>query len=309
MNYATTDQWQTGFNAQVTIGNPSSTAINGWRLTWTFGGNQRIANLWNGAYTQSGAAVTVTNAAYNATIAAGSQVSFGFGATYSGSNPAPDEFRAQRGGLHDEWDNAAAAARATDTARRHRPPPPPPPPPPTAACTVHYAVGSAWSDGFTADVTIVNRTGAALTNWNVGWSFPGNQRVTNLWNGIATQTGQSVKVDQRRVERQRRQRRHAGLRFPGSIQRRESGAVRHHAERHRLHADLTKDGAPYLDFLTAFTEGSKALPVPSCRTASSPTRSRSPPCWPQRAWLAAHFRRQQSRCRSPASRRQAGPGT
>jgi cellulase/cellobiase CelA1 len=59
---------------------------------------------------------------------------------------------------------------------------------------VHYAVGSAWSDGFTADVTVVNLTGTALLNWNVGWSFSGNQRVTNLWNGIATQTGQSVKV-------------------------------------------------------------------------------------------------------------------
>ena len=56
------------------------------------------------------------------------------------------------------------------------------------------AVGSAWSDGFTADVTIVNRTGAALKGWNVGWSFPGNQRVTNLWNGSATQAAQAVTV-------------------------------------------------------------------------------------------------------------------
>jgi len=59
---------------------------------------------------------------------------------------------------------------------------------------VHYAVGSTWSDGFIADVTVVNRTGTALKSWVVGWSFPGNQRVTNLWNGIATQTAQSVKV-------------------------------------------------------------------------------------------------------------------
>ena len=59
---------------------------------------------------------------------------------------------------------------------------------------MHYAVSSAWSDGFNADVTIVNRTGAALKSWNVGWTFAGNQRVTNLWNGVATQTAQAVKV-------------------------------------------------------------------------------------------------------------------
>jgi cellulase/cellobiase CelA1 len=59
---------------------------------------------------------------------------------------------------------------------------------------VHYAIVSTWNDGFTADVTVVNRTGAALKGWTVGWSFAGNQRVTNLWNGIATQAGQSVKV-------------------------------------------------------------------------------------------------------------------
>jgi endoglucanase len=92
VNYAITDPSQTGFNAFVLIGNPTSTAINGWHLTWTFGGSQTIAELWNGTYTQSGAAVTVTNAANNATIDSGSQVPFRFRATYSGSNPAPADF-------------------------------------------------------------------------------------------------------------------------------------------------------------------------------------------------------------------------
>ena len=173
--------------------NPSS-AINGWRLTWTFAGNQKITNLWNGTYTQSGAAVTVTNAAYNATIAAGSQVSFGFGATYSGSNPAPASFALN--GVPCTTNTPPPHLHRPHRRRRHHRPRPTPAaaPPPTAACTVRYAIVSAWNDGFTASVTIVNRTGAALNNWNVGWSFPGNQRVTNLWNGIATQTGQSVKV-------------------------------------------------------------------------------------------------------------------
>ena len=149
----------------------------GGQNTW-WGGNQKIANLWNGTFTQSGAAVTVANAAYNATIAAGSQVSFGFGATYSGTNAAPASFALN-----------GVACTVTGPA-----PVPPPAPAPTAACIAHYAVGSAWSDGFTADVTVVNRTGAAVKSWSVGWSFAGNQRVTNLWNGVVAQAGQSVRV-------------------------------------------------------------------------------------------------------------------
>jgi cellulase/cellobiase CelA1 len=78
----------------VTIKNNSTTAINGWTLTWTFPGNQTITNLWNGTYTQSGTSVSVTNASFNATIGAnGGTVNFGFNANYSGTNAKPTSFK------------------------------------------------------------------------------------------------------------------------------------------------------------------------------------------------------------------------
>ena len=55
-------------------------------------GTPAITNLWNGNLTQSGQSVKVTNMSYNASIPAGGSVSFGFQATYSGSNPAPTAF-------------------------------------------------------------------------------------------------------------------------------------------------------------------------------------------------------------------------
>jgi cellulose 1,4-beta-cellobiosidase len=58
-------------------------------VTWTWGGNQQVTNLWNGASSQSGTAVSVTNLSYNGVIAAGGNTSFGFGAGYSGTNTAP----------------------------------------------------------------------------------------------------------------------------------------------------------------------------------------------------------------------------
>jgi xyloglucan-specific exo-beta-1,4-glucanase len=84
--------WGSGATVKVTIKNNSATAVDGWNLKWDFPGNQKIANLWCGEFTQSGTTVTVTNASYNSTIAAGGLVTFGFNLSYSGSNMQPASF-------------------------------------------------------------------------------------------------------------------------------------------------------------------------------------------------------------------------
>ena len=65
------NSWNTGFQVGLSIQNTGTTPINGWTLTWTFPGAQQVSQLWNGTATQSGAAVSVTNLSYNATIAPG----------------------------------------------------------------------------------------------------------------------------------------------------------------------------------------------------------------------------------------------
>jgi len=92
VTYTVPSQWNTGFVASVTIANTATTAISGWTLKWTFAGNQVITNGWNGMFAQSGTQVTVTNAAYNGTIAAGANTSLGFQGTYSGTNAIPTSF-------------------------------------------------------------------------------------------------------------------------------------------------------------------------------------------------------------------------
>lgn len=92
VNYVISD-WGTGATVAVTIKNNGSTAVNGWTLAFTFPGNQKITNLWNGSYTQSGASVSVKDAGHNANISAnGGTTSFGFQITYSGSNTKPTSF-------------------------------------------------------------------------------------------------------------------------------------------------------------------------------------------------------------------------
>jgi endoglucanase len=83
------NDWGNGFTGTVTITNNSATATKGWKVTWTWPGNQQITNSWNATVTQSGTSVSATNLSYNGAIAPGGSTSFGMQATYSGSNAAP----------------------------------------------------------------------------------------------------------------------------------------------------------------------------------------------------------------------------
>jgi cellulose 1,4-beta-cellobiosidase len=61
----------------------------------------------------------------------------------------------------------------------------------TAGCAVTYHVDNQWDVGFGVTVTVTN-TGGPISSWNVGWNFPGNQKVTQGWNATINQSGQSV---------------------------------------------------------------------------------------------------------------------
>lgn len=90
--YSVTSTWPGGFQAQIVLGNTGTAPISPWTLTFTFGGDQKIATLWNASYTQSGEQVTVTNESYDSTVAPGSSVTVGFTGSYSSSNAAPPAF-------------------------------------------------------------------------------------------------------------------------------------------------------------------------------------------------------------------------
>ena len=64
----------------------------------------------------------------------------------------------------------------------------------SASCSVAYSVVSQWSNGFQGDVKLTNQ-GPAVAGWTLIWTFPSGQTVTQLWNGVATQSGTSVTVN------------------------------------------------------------------------------------------------------------------
>jgi len=94
VHYAVSNSWPGGFGGTITMTNRAATAINGWTLTFSWpAAGEAVSSGWNGTWTQSGQAVTVVNASWNATIAAnGGTVSLGFNGTDTGQAPAPAAF-------------------------------------------------------------------------------------------------------------------------------------------------------------------------------------------------------------------------
>jgi len=60
-------------------------------------------------------------------------------------------------------------------------------------CSVAYSVTTQWDTGFGVAITITN-LGSPLTSWTLGYSYAGNQQVTQGWNGTWTQAGKNVTV-------------------------------------------------------------------------------------------------------------------
>ncbi|MGD0095414.1 MAG: cellulose binding domain-containing protein [Terracidiphilus sp.] len=89
--YKASQQSTTAFGAAIDIYNTSSTAITSWTLSWAFPNGQTISSIWNdGTETQTGANVTVTNASFNGSIAAGASMNeLGFNGAWNGIINSP----------------------------------------------------------------------------------------------------------------------------------------------------------------------------------------------------------------------------
>jgi lysophospholipase L1-like esterase len=68
-----------------------------------------------------------------------------------------------------------------------------PTPSPGGGCQVTYTVNQ-WSGGFTANLVIRNTGSTTINGWNLTFTFPGNQQITQIWNGVLTQNGNNVTI-------------------------------------------------------------------------------------------------------------------
>jgi hypothetical protein len=59
------------------------------------------------------------------------------------------------------------------------------------ACTATYSLVNSWSGGYQAQITVTAGS-SGLSGWTVGWTFPGSQQVSQMWNATYTQSGANV---------------------------------------------------------------------------------------------------------------------
>src|SRR5690349_7851902 len=90
--YTVTSQWNGGFIADLKVTNQGA-AVTSWQLNWSFDQGQRVTQAWGAVVTQSGAAVTATNASWNGALAQGGSAQLGFSGSLTGAaNPVPGTF-------------------------------------------------------------------------------------------------------------------------------------------------------------------------------------------------------------------------
>jgi acetylxylan esterase len=64
-------------------------------------------------------------------------------------------------------------------------------PPPSGGCTATYSLVNSWPGGFQANVNVQNGS-SSRTSWQVSWTLPSGQAITQLWNASYTVSGSTV---------------------------------------------------------------------------------------------------------------------
>ena len=144
-SYAVTQNWGSGFQAEITLTNQQTTAVNNWSLVFDYGAT--ITSIWDGSIvSHSGTHYVVSGAGWNNTLAAGGNVEFGFVATPVTSPTSPTNYVL----------NGKALSGGTT-------PPPPPPLPSINISDVTISEGNSGTKNATFTVTLSAASTSSVT--------------------------------------------------------------------------------------------------------------------------------------------------
>lgn len=180
----TANSWNSGFTANLTITNLGDPITDGWQLSWTYGGNQQITQAWNSTSSQSGQAVTLTNAPWNAALGHNASVYPGFLGTYSGSNDAPTSFV-----LNGVTCTGQVVTPSTSPTTTTAPPTSPTTTPPTTATPTSTTPTATTTTTAPAGTHLDNPYVGAKVYVNPDWSAkaaaePGGDRISGQPTGV-----------------------------------------------------------------------------------------------------------------------------
>lgn len=87
--YNVESEWSAGFTASVTITNDTNESIDGWSTSWAYSDGSTVSQTWNASLSGSGP-YTANSNSYNASIAPGASVTFGFNGTKGTGNTSAE---------------------------------------------------------------------------------------------------------------------------------------------------------------------------------------------------------------------------
>lgn len=85
--YVVQNEWSSGFVGEIRITNNGTAPISGWQVSWSYTDGSSISSAWNSNLSGSGP-YTASNLSWNANIAPGQSVAFGFQGSHNGSTSA-----------------------------------------------------------------------------------------------------------------------------------------------------------------------------------------------------------------------------
>ena len=85
------NKWSGGYTAQIKVTNLGP-AVDSWRLTWTYAGDQQVTSAWNSAVTQTGRSVVAASLGWNGALSTGGSAEFGLQGTWRSADPDPSDF-------------------------------------------------------------------------------------------------------------------------------------------------------------------------------------------------------------------------
>lgn len=88
-SYTITSTWPGGFQAQVTVSNPTTSTMYGWHVSWVLPDGETINSAWNGTLSQAGSLATVTSADWDRVLTPSGSATFGLTANYTASPVVP----------------------------------------------------------------------------------------------------------------------------------------------------------------------------------------------------------------------------
>lgn len=161
VTYRITSQWPGGFAANITIQNTSGSAWSHWSLKFAFpASGQAVVQGWNGAFSQSGQNVTVTNLAWNGTVGANASVTPGFNGSWTASNPVPTSFTVNGNACN------GSGGGTTPTPTTGTTPTPTPTPPPDIRPVVSFSSPAPFAT-FRAGTPIQIVAAASISSGNI----------------------------------------------------------------------------------------------------------------------------------------------